>query len=140
MFKKEIWASIWAIFFISLGGWLLHLRYHPVSDEAFNWIPAIFGGISTLALPFMFSFRKTVVWAFLINWAAVLAGTITMGYESVEMAEKAIENNVIEAVTVKWVVFDSLLKDILILWAKIPLGAQILNYFRRAAKASSEIA
>ena len=140
MFKKEIRASIWAIFFLSLGGWLLHLRYHPVDEEAFNWIPAICGGISTLVLPFLFNFRKTVVTAFLFNWAVIVAGTITMGYESFEMAESAVENKVIEAVTVKWVVFDSLLKDILILFAKIPLGHQILGHFRRAAKASSEIA
>ena len=132
MFKKEIRASIWAIFFISLGGWLLHLAYHPVEEKAFNWIPAIFGGISTLALPFLFNFRKTVVLAFLLNWAAVIAGTVTMGYESLEHAP--------ETITLKWVVFDSLLKDIVILLAKIPLGHQILGYFRSTSSSAGESA
>lgn len=135
MFKKEIRASIWAIFLLSLGGLMLHLKYHPVDESAFHWLPAIFGGLGVLVLPFLFNSRRTVALAYLINLAAVIAGTIAMAYESWEVVEEMQKQQ--QAITLEWVVFGSLLKDIIILLAKVPLGHQILRHFRLKGEATA---
>ena len=53
MFKREIRAPICALFFISLGGLLLHLRIHPPAKSAYNLVPAVCGGITTFVLPLL---------------------------------------------------------------------------------------
>jgi len=121
MFKKEIRGSILALFCVSLGGLLLHLRIHPTSVEASNWIPFIFGVISTFALPFMFNCERTVRWAYIINALAVVVGTLTMAFYSVKHWEGP--------VTSKSILLQSTLADILILLAKLPLAQIILNQF-----------
>ena len=122
MFAKAIRLPLLALFFISLGGLLLHLRIHPPSAAAENWIPVLCGLVTTFVLPFMFNNAKTATWAYLLNWAAVIVGTITMAHYSVEHWQGA--------VTLKTLVLNSTLADILILAAKIPLGHMILRHWR----------
>ena len=129
MFKKEIRGPILALFFISLGGLLLHLRIHSPRKEAFYLIPAVFGLATTFALPFMFNSKKTVAWAYLINVLAVVVGTITMAYYSV--------NHWQGPVTVVTVILNSTLADILILCAKLPLAHIILRYWRPKSSGES---
>jgi hypothetical protein len=46
------------LFFISLGGWLLHMRIHPISKLALNWVPFVAGLISvTAAFGMAYQFR-----------------------------------------------------------------------------------
>ena len=125
MFNKEIRASVWALFFISAGGLLLHVRIHSPGKSLFNWIPLASGVMTTFALPIMFNFRRTVAWAYLLNLAAVIVGTVTMAYYSAA--------NWQGPVTVGALLLRSTLPDILILLAKVPLGHHILQHFRRAA-------
>ena len=122
MFEKQIRAPILALFLISLGGLLLHLRIHWPPKEISVWLPAIFGVVTTFVLPFMFNSAKTVAWAYLINLAAIIVGTIAMAYFSLE--------NWQGLVTLKTVILQSTLADILILWAKLPLAQIILRYWR----------
>lgn len=122
MFKKEMGAPILALFFVSLGGLLLHIRIHPPSQEAFHWVPVIFGVISTFVLPFLFSNARTVAWAYLINIAAVVVGTIMMAAVSIEAWEGA--------VTLHGVLLRSTFPDIMVLFAKLPLAHHILRHFR----------
>ena len=122
MFEKQIRAPILALFLISLGGLLLHLRIHWPPKEVSVWLPAIFGVVTTFVLPFMFNNAKTVAWAYLINLAAVIAGTIAMAYFSF--------GNWQGPVTIKGLVLQTTLADILILWAKLPLAQIILRYWR----------
>ena len=122
MFEKQIRAPILALFLISLGGLLLHLRIHWPPKEISVWLPAIFGVVTTFVLPFMFNNAKTVAWAYLINLAAIIVGTVAMAYFSFENWEWL--------VTVKTVILKSTLADILILWAKLPLAQIILRYWR----------
>ena len=125
MFRKEICPPILALFFISLGGLLLHLRIHPPGDEFFDWIPVICGFITTFVLPFLFYRRSTVGLAFVITLVAVVVGTLGMAYESYEAAQTTGA-----AVTLKWLVLQTTLADILILFAKVPLALIILWHFR----------
>jgi len=122
MFEKQIRAPILALFLISLGGLLLHLRIHWPPKEVSVWLPAIFGVLTTFVLPFMFNNAKTVAWAYLINLAAVIVGTIAMANFSIE--------NWQGPVTIKGLVLQTTLADILILWAKLPLAQIILRYWR----------
>jgi len=122
MFEKQIRAPILALFLISLGGLLLHLRIHWPPKEVSVWLPAIFGVVTTFVLPFMFNSAKTIAWAYLINLAAVIVGTIAMAIFSLE--------NWQGSVTIKGLVLQTTLADILILWAKLPLAQIILRYWR----------
>lgn len=122
MFEKQIRAPILALFLISLGGLLLHLRIHWPPKEISLWLPAIFGVVTTFVLPFMFNNAKTIAWAYLINLAAVIVGTIAMANFSLE--------NWQGPVTIKGLVLQTTLADILVLWAKLPLAQIILRYWR----------
>ena len=70
------------LFFISLGGWLLHMRIHPLHKLPANWVPFFAGLISVTAIPVMFLFRKTLAYAYVINGMLVMIGTITMAHFS----------------------------------------------------------
>jgi len=125
MFKKELRSSIWALILLSAGGLLLHIRIHSPAASPFNWLPAICGAITLLALPAMFNYRATVAWAYMLNVAAVVLGTVTMAWWSAAHWQGP--------VTWHDVLLRSTLADILILWAKLPLGHYILRHFRSVA-------
>ncbi len=122
MFRKDIRMPILAIVFISLGGLLLHLRIHPPSHEASDWIPAVSGVLSVIALPLLFSSRRTVAFAYILNATAVVVGTVTMAWYSIE--------HWAGPVTWEAVLFQSTLADILILLAKLPIAHIILRRLR----------
>jgi hypothetical protein len=122
MSKKGIRAPILALFLLSLGGWVLHFRMHPPSQEAANLIPLVFTSLGVVVLPVMFSLRSTVRWAYLINIAAVIVGTISMAHESIETWTGP--------VSLYRIIFESTLADIVILLAKLPLGQAILGRYR----------
>ncbi len=125
MFKKEIRKPILALFFLSLGGLMLHLRIHPVGEHARNLVPLLFGLATTFALPLLFNYRRTVAWAYAINIAAVIVGAVTMAWFS------WVTWDISKApVTVTNILLRSTLADILILAAKLPLGQMILRHFR----------
>jgi len=126
MFKKEIRMQILALFLISIGGLMLHMRVH--SATLIYIPPVVVGLMSALLLPFLFNNAKTVALAFLLNTAAVVIGTITMGAFSFLNPPKEI--------TLYSVIFQTLLMDIIILWAKFPLGLSILRHFRPAGQAT----
>jgi hypothetical protein len=120
MIRKELRELIGAFFLLSLGGLLLHLRLHPPAQSLFNWIPAVFGLVSTVALPFLFNRRETVAYAYLLTWAAVCAGTVGMGYFSITTWKGPI--------TATTVIMKSMLPDIAILWSKVFLAHKILRF------------
>jgi hypothetical protein len=129
MFLKEIRELIGAFFFLSLGGLLLHLRLHPPSAGLFNWIPAAFGVLSTVVLPFLFNRRNTVAYAYLLTWASVIVGTAGMAYFSITTWKLPI--------TADTVILKSMLADIIILWTKLFLAHKILRFHRPAGAAGS---
>ena len=76
--KKTIRFQILSLFFISLGGWLLHLKRHAISDNPANYIPFIFGILNISIVPLLFNFKKTFFFSYLINGFGVIIGTILM--------------------------------------------------------------
>ena len=45
-----------ALFFLALGGWLLHLQLHDPAKDAENYIPVVAGLISVFIVPFLIHF------------------------------------------------------------------------------------
>jgi len=127
VFKKETCGPVLSLFLLSLGGFLIHLKIHEPAESAFNWIPVAFGVLNVLALPFLFSFRKTVAWAYLLNFATVVVGTAAMAYYSI--------TNWKIPLTFVNLALNSTFADIVILLAKLPLAHMVLRHFR--PKASS---
>jgi len=126
MFRKEVRMPILGLFLLSLGGLLLHLRLHPPAEEASHWIPVVFGVLTVLVLPILFNSPRTVALAYLLNAVAVVVGTVTMAWYSIEHWEGP--------VTWDAIVLKSTLADILILAAKLPIAHAILRHFRPKGK------
>lgn len=105
------------------GGLLLHVRIHPPTEDAFDWLPVAFGVLGAFVVPVLFDYRPTAVWAFLLTFAGVVIGTITMAYYSVTHWQGP--------VTWDAVLLKSTLADIVILTAKLPLAVSIQRYWRR---------
>ncbi len=110
---------ILAIFFLALGGWLLHLRIHPIAKDAENYIPVVAGFISVIVIPVLFIFRSTIPFAYLLNGMTVIIGTITMTHFSIE--------NPPQVWTLQTIFLGTCLADILMLWGKFAVGKALFE-------------
>ena len=110
---------ILAIFFLALGGWLLHLRIHPITKDAENYIPLVAGFISVIVIPFLFIFRSTISFAYLLNGMTVIIGTIAMTHFTIENPPKVW--------TLQTILLGTLLADIIMLWGKFAVGKALLD-------------
>jgi hypothetical protein len=110
---------ILAIFFLALGGWLLHLRIHPIAKDAENYIPLVAGFISVIVIPVLFIFRSTISFAYLLNGITVIIGTITMAHFSIE--------NHPQVWTLQTILLGTCLPDILMLWGKFAVGKALFD-------------
>jgi hypothetical protein len=110
---------ILAIFFLALGGWLLHLRIHPIAKDAENYIPLIAGFISVFAIPVLFIFRSTISFAYLLNGMTVIIGTIAMTHFSIEKLP--------QKWTLQTIFLGTLLADIILLWGKFAVGKALFE-------------
>ena len=110
---------ILAIFFLALGGWLLHLRIHPIAKDAENYIPLVAGFISVFLIPILFIFQSTISFAYLLNGMTVIIGTITMTHFSIE--------NHPQVWTLQTILLGTCLPDILMLWGKFAVGKALFD-------------
>ena len=110
---------ILAIFFLALGGWLLHLRIHQPAKDAENYIPFVAGLISVFVIPVLFIFRSTIPFAYLLNGMTVIIGTITMTHFSIE--------NHPQVWTLQTILLGTCLPDILMLWGKFAVGKALFD-------------
>ncbi len=118
--KKTIKATLVAgLFFLALGGWLLHLRIHPLTKSDDNIIPLISGIVSAFCLPLLFWFESTVSLAYIINGFLVIIGTITMAHFSI--------TNFKGPVTPLNIIINTLFADIIVLWGKFAVGKALFN-------------
>lgn len=110
---------ILALFFVALGGWLLHLHIHPTGKDAEHFIPAVSGFISIFITPLLFISRRTTPFAYLINGMTVLIGTIAMTVSSMERLPAVWSINTI--------LFETLFANIMVLWGKFALGKALFE-------------
>jgi len=119
--NRQVLNLIVTLFFISLGGWLLHLRVHPTSDNPAHFVPFIFGLLNVFVVPILFFFKPTALLAYLINGFGVILGTITMAAFSLFALSQPI--------TVSELILKTTLADIFILFPKLMLGQMIFKQF-----------
>ncbi len=84
MFPREIRREITTLFLLSLGGFLLHLKLHPVSfdpsspENPAHLIPFVTGILGVIAVPALLGSKKTATLGYLINGMSVVIGAIVM--------------------------------------------------------------
>jgi hypothetical protein len=110
---------ILAIFLLAWGGWLLHLRIHPLAKDAENYIPFVAGLLSVIVIPVLFIFRSTISYAYLLNGMTVIIGTITMTHFTIE--------NHPPVWSIQTIFLGTLLADIILLWGKFAVGKALFD-------------
>lgn len=95
-------ALIAGLFFLSLGGLVLHYLIHPAAKADYGYVPLWVCLTGVFVTPWLFISRKTLHAGYLINGFTVIIGTITMGHFA--LTRRPI-----------W-------PDIAILWAKFSIG------------------
>ncbi len=122
-------ALVTSLFFLALGGWLLHLRIHPFSKNANYVIPFISGIISVFFLPLLFCFRPTVALAYILNGFLAIIGTITMAHLSIAHFDEPFElGNIL---------LNTTFADIALLWAKFAAGKALFDLERLKSDADT---
>lgn len=121
IFKKEIRKPILALLLLSLGGWMLHFRIHPISGNPSNFVPFILGIIDIVITPLLFNYKETVIMAYLINGLGVIIGAIAMATFSLSALP--------DPLTFTSIIFKTTLADILILFSKLFIGQMVLLHF-----------
>jgi hypothetical protein len=107
------------LFFVTLGGWMLHVRIHPLLKLAANYVPFIAGLMSVTAVSAMFLFRKTLAYAYVINGMLVIIGTITMTHFSLAHPP--------EHITFSTMMLNTLFPDIVVLFTNFMLGKTLFE-------------
>ena len=124
--RRQITPAIIGLWCMTCGGLLLHARIHPVSKDAFNWFAHGFLLFNTFILPWMFLFRRTMPWAYIINATSVVVGVVTMTWFSITHWS--------DPVSIQTILLKSTLADSLIVLAKLPLAHSILLAWRHQDK------
>ena len=113
-------ALVVSLFFLAFGGWLLHLRIHPLTKTPYDIIPLISGIVSVFCLPILFCFSRTIALAYIVNGFLAILGTITMAQFSIV--------NFKGPVTLENIILNSTFADIAILWGKFSLGKALFDF------------
>jgi hypothetical protein len=108
-----------ALITLSLGGFLLHVRIHPIAQNPANFVPLISGMLSILVIPLLFSFRKTIEYGYVLNGILVIIGTITMAHFSLAHWPAP--------ATVESIILKTMLADIVVLWSKFFVGKALFD-------------
>lgn len=112
-------ALIAGLFFLALGGWLLHLRIHPLKNGEENIIPLILGIVSVFFTPFLFCFRPTINLAYILNGFSAIIGTITMAHFSIVHFQGPL--------TALSIILNTTFADIAVLWGKFAIGQAVFG-------------
>jgi len=121
IFKKGIEKQLLALFFVSLGGWLMHIRIHPFAGNPPNYVPFIFGILSVFIIPILFNFKKTYLIAYLLNGFSVVIGTVAMTTFSL--------SGLSDPLTFSDLILRTTFAVILLLFSKLFIGQMILHHY-----------
>jgi len=110
---------VFGLFFISLGGWLLHLRIHSPSSHSVNYIPFFMGLVNFAIIPWLFFSRRMIHWAYIINGMSVIIGVILMADFSLGKLPPELSWSAI--------FLNTTLADIIMLGGKFSIGKALFN-------------
>lgn len=108
-----------ALIILSLGGFLLHLRIHPISKNTSNLIPVVSGTLSLVVIPLLFYFKNTIAYGYVLNGFLVIVGTIGMTHFSIVHRPNSL--------TVGSILLTTTFCDLLILWCKFFIGKALFD-------------
>lgn len=112
---------------LALGGLLLHLRIHPISENGSNLVPVIAGLLSVCVVPFLFAFKRLVEYGYVLNGMLVIIGIVIMTHFTLVHWP--------ESTTAATILLKTLVPDIAILCGNFFVGKAIyeLEFFGYAA-------
>jgi len=127
MDTKGIKLPVAGIVFLSLGGWLYHMRAHPVSFDRANpsnpafFVPFVAGLMSIIVVPVLLGFKKAFVIGYLLNGMSVVLGAITMATISLTHPPSPF--------TFPSIFLGTMLSSIMLLFPKLFLGQMVLLHY-----------
>ncbi len=104
---------------ISVAGFLIHIRVHPISENLSFAVPFVAGVLNIGVLPALFCFKRTLAYGYVLNGFLCIIGTITMTHFAIA----------------RWsaptsppdIVLKSMMIDILIVWGKFFIGKALFD-------------
>ena len=121
--KKEIAALL----LLSLGGFLLHLKFHPVSfdpsapENPAHVIPFVTGILGMAAVPMLLAYQRTAITGYLINGMSVIIGSVVMVHFTLAAPPSTISlSSVLLYTTIPYIA---------ILFPKLLIGQSILLHY-----------
>ena len=103
----------------ALGGFMLHSRIHPIAQNPSFLVPFYGGILSSVVVPLLFLFPKTIAYGYVLNGFLAIIGTIVMAHFSlIHWPAPA---------TLQTILLKTLLADILILWGKFFVGKALFE-------------
>ncbi len=108
-----------ALVSVSLGGFLLHCRIHPISGNPANLVPAISGILGIFVVPLLFSFKKTISYGYVANGILAIVGAVLMAHFAIAHWP--------QPATFESIVVKTTFADILILAGKFFLGKALFD-------------
>jgi hypothetical protein len=108
-----------ALVALASGGFLLHTRIHPFTQNSSNFVPFFLGLLGIVVVPLLYLSRKTVSYGYVLNGFSVIIGTITMIHFSIVHFPGPF--------TLKSLFLSTLLADILLLWGNFFVGKALFD-------------
>ncbi len=108
-----------ALVALALGGFLLHIRVHPVTDNTSFLTNFIAGILSIIIVPLLFLWKKTLHYGYVLNGFIAIVGTVTMAHFSLTYPPDSFSPlNILLRTT---------LPHIFILWGKFLIGKVLFD-------------
>jgi len=108
-----------ALIALSLGGFLLHVRIHPFTQNPSNIVPVISCIMSILVVPLLFFFRKTISYGYVLNGFLAIIAAVTMSHFAIVHWPSP--------ATLKTIIFNTTFPDIVIVWSKFFIGKSFFD-------------
>lgn len=104
---------------MSLGGFLLHMRIHPFTENMSFLTNFVTGILSIIIVPLLFLRKETIHYGYILNGFITIIGTVTMAHFSLAHLPAPL--------TPAGIFLKTTLPDILILWSKFFVGKALFD-------------
>jgi hypothetical protein len=108
-----------ALIVMALGGFLLHLRIHPFTQNLSFLTNFVTGIMSIIIVPLLFLRKETIHYGYVLNGFIAIIGTVTMAHFSLAHPPAPI--------TPAAIFLKTTLPDILVLWGKFFVGKVLFD-------------
>ncbi len=108
-----------ALIALALGGFLIHIRIHPFTNNASFLTNFITGVLSIVIIPLLFLRKETLHYGYVLNGFISIVGTVTMAHFS--LAHPPDHFGPVN------ILLKTTLPDILILWGKFFVGKALFD-------------